>query len=110
MGEAPHTAGGALGNGKLKMADAVAGNVLKGKKFYAGDKTLKTGTGVLTPNTSSRHVSGAGAYNSKCTLRMTATTQSNGSIIVTAEAWSADSEGYNPSEWHRKSSITVQLK
>lgn len=46
MGEAPHTAGGALSNGKLKLADAVAGDVKSGKKFYAGDKTLKTGTWV----------------------------------------------------------------
>lgn len=46
MGEAPHTAGGALGNSKLKLADAVADNVKSGKKFYAGDKTLKTGTWV----------------------------------------------------------------
>lgn len=110
MGEAPHTAGGALSKGKLKLADAATGNVLKGKKFYAGDKTLKTGTGVLTPNTSSTYVNGGGAYSTTCALRMTATTQSNGSIVVTAEAWSADQQGYSHSEWHRNSSITVQLK
>ncbi len=109
MGTAPYTPGG-LSNSKLKLADAETGNVLKGKKFYSGDKTLKTGTGVLTPNTSSTYTSGAGAYSTTCTLKMTATTQSNGSIVVTAEAWSADKEGYNPSEWHRRSSITVQLK
>lgn len=45
MGTAPYTPGG-LGNSKLKLADAVAGNVKSGKKFYAGDKTLKTGTWV----------------------------------------------------------------
>lgn len=43
MGEAPHTAGGALSNGKLKLADATTADVLAGKKFYSGDKTLKTG-------------------------------------------------------------------
>ena len=43
MGEAPHTAGGALGNGKLKLATATASDVASGKTFYAGDKTLKTG-------------------------------------------------------------------
>lgn len=44
MGKAPHIAGGALSNGKLKLADATAADVLAGKKFYSGDKTLKTGT------------------------------------------------------------------
>lgn len=43
MGEAPHTAGGALGNGKLKLATATAADVASGKTFYAGDKTIKTG-------------------------------------------------------------------
>lgn len=43
MGEAPHTAGGALSNGKLKLADATTADVLAGKKFYSGNKTLKTG-------------------------------------------------------------------
>ena len=111
MGEAPHTAGGALSNGKLKLADAVASNVLKGKKFYAGDKTLKTGTGVLTPNTSSTYVNGAGANDTKVSLSMKATLQSNGSIVISAEAISRDEQGYEGSgAWHRKSSITVQLK
>ena len=47
MGEAPHTAGGALGNGKLKLATATAADVASGKTFYAGDKTIKTGTGKI---------------------------------------------------------------
>lgn len=110
MGTAPYTPGG-LGNSKLKLADAATGNVLKGKKFYAGDKTLKTGTGVLTPNTSSTYVNGAGAYNTKVSLSMKATLQSNGSIVISAEAISRDEQGYEGSgAWHRKSSITVQLK
>lgn len=45
MGIAPYTPGG-LSNSKLKLADAETGNVKSGKKFYAGDKTLKTGTWV----------------------------------------------------------------
>ena len=44
MGEAPHTAGGALSKGKLQLANADASDVLSGKKFYAGDKVMKTGT------------------------------------------------------------------
>lgn len=47
MGEAPHTAGGALGNGKLKLATATANDVVSGKTFFAGDKVLKTGTGKI---------------------------------------------------------------
>lgn len=35
---------GGLSNKKLALADATANDVLSGKKFYAGDKTLKTGT------------------------------------------------------------------
>ena len=37
-------AGGGLSNSKLAMANAAPGDVRTGKKFYAGDKTIKTGT------------------------------------------------------------------
>lgn len=36
--------GGGLTKSKLALANATAGDVLSGKKFYAGDKTLKEGT------------------------------------------------------------------
>lgn len=36
--------GGGLTKSKLALADATAGDVLSGKKFYAGDKVIKTGT------------------------------------------------------------------
>lgn len=57
MGEAPHTAGGALSNGKLKLADATTADVLAGKKFYSGNKTLKTGElkGYVTSPTLSQN-------------------------------------------------------
>lgn len=42
MGTAPYTPGG-LSNSKLKVATAVESDVVSGKTFYAGDKTLKTG-------------------------------------------------------------------
>ena len=42
MGTAPYTPGG-LSNSKLKLATATASDVLNGKTFYSGDKTLKTG-------------------------------------------------------------------
>lgn len=45
MGIAPYTPGG-LSNSKLKLADANTGDVLNGKKFYAVNKELKTGTFV----------------------------------------------------------------
>lgn len=38
------TAGGGLSNRKLELANAVPEDVISGKKFYAGDKTIKTGT------------------------------------------------------------------
>ena len=38
------SAAGGLTKGKLELATAVAGNVLSGKTFYAGDKNLKIGT------------------------------------------------------------------
>ena len=36
--------GGGLTNSKLALADAQSGDVRSGKKFYSGDKQLKTGT------------------------------------------------------------------
>ena len=42
MGTAPYTPGG-LSNSKLKLATATVNDVASGKKFYAGDKTIKTG-------------------------------------------------------------------
>lgn len=45
MGTAPYTPGG-LGNSKLKLATATAADVASGKTFYAGDKTIKTGTSL----------------------------------------------------------------
>lgn len=35
--------GGGLTKSKLALADATAGDVLSGKKFYAGDKVIKAG-------------------------------------------------------------------
>lgn len=39
-------AGGGLSKSKLLLADASTGDVLNGKKFYAGNKELKVGTFV----------------------------------------------------------------
>lgn len=56
MGTAPYTPGG-LGNSNLKLADATTADVLAGKKFYSGDKTLKTGElkGYVTSPTLSQN-------------------------------------------------------
>lgn len=41
-------AGGGLTNAKLALATALVSDVAQGKTFYAGDKTLKTGTAPIT--------------------------------------------------------------
>ena len=41
-------AGGGLTNVKLALATALVSDVAQGKTFYAGDKTLKTGTALVT--------------------------------------------------------------
>lgn len=110
MADTMINAGGGLSKSKLALATAATSNVLKDKTFYAGDKELKTGTGTLTPNTTSEYRSGAGAYSTTCHLHLTATKQSDGKVTVNADAWSADQQGYNPGEWHRYASITVEFK
>ena len=44
MGIAPHAGAGGLTNAKLALANAVESDVISGKKFYAKNKELKTGT------------------------------------------------------------------
>lgn len=46
MGFAPRSSMGGLSDNDLALADAGTGDVLSGKKFYAGNKNLKTGTMV----------------------------------------------------------------
>ena len=50
--------GGGLSDAKLAAADAEPGEVLEGVKFYAGDKTLKTGT---MPNQGAKTILYAGS-------------------------------------------------
>lgn len=50
--------GGGLSSSKLAAADAEPGEVLEGVKFYAGDKTLKTGT---MPNQGAKTIMYAGS-------------------------------------------------
>ena len=73
MGTAPYTPGG-LSNSKLKMANATPEDVLSGKKFYSGDKTLKTGNLALTGNAGAGQVkSGYTFYNNNAKNRITGT-------------------------------------
>lgn len=46
MADTMISAGGGLSNSKLKLATATANDVVSGKTFYAGDKTIKTGTSL----------------------------------------------------------------
>lgn len=67
MGTAPYTPGG-LGNSKLKLATATASDVASGKTFYAGDKTIKTGTFIQHDIAyhwyETKHVNGADYFGS----------------------------------------------
>lgn len=59
-----------LSNSKLEEATAVAGDVKSGKTFYAGDKTLKTGTLSLSGNADVSDVrSGRTFYSNSFTKR-----------------------------------------
>lgn len=44
MSNAMMMPGGGLSGGKLTLADADVSDVVAGKKFYAGDKVIKTGS------------------------------------------------------------------
>lgn len=55
------TAGGGLSTSKLALANAATGDVLTGKEFYAGDKTLKTGT-MANQGTKNATIAPGGSY------------------------------------------------
>lgn len=71
--------GGGLNNTKLKLADADTTDVLKGKKFYSGDKELKTGTLELTGDAGAENVlSGKTFYNTDAKTQIVGTMHNNG--------------------------------
>ena len=80
--------GGGLSNSKLARATATASNVLSGKTFYSGDKTLKTGSisskgaesVTLNANTTSKTFNTSGKY---CTGNMTVSTSTKAAESVT---------------------------
>lgn len=54
--------GGGLSNTKLALATADTGDVISGKKFYSGDKTIKTGS-ILPRNTVGQNGAVGGSAN-----------------------------------------------
>ena len=80
--------GGGVGSTKLAAATATAAQVLSGKTFYSGDKTLKTGTidskgadsVTLNASTTSYTFGTSGKY---CTGNMTVNTSTKGAESVT---------------------------
>lgn len=85
--------GGGLSGGKLTLADADVSDVVAGKKFYAGDKVVKTGTLALSGNAAAGQVkSGCTFYNSDPKNKVTGTwvprlnLVKEGSVTVNAQA------------------------
>ena len=75
--------GGGLNNTKLRLADAAVDDVLKGRKFYSGDKTLKTGTLELTGTASSDDVlSGVTFYNTNAKSKQIGTLELTGNAYA----------------------------
>ena len=76
--------GGGLSSGKLAQATAAESDVLSGKKFYAGNKNLKTGTLALSGNANAAQVlSGYTFYKDNAKSKQTGTMANNGAVSVT---------------------------
>ena len=91
--------GGGLSDAKLAAADAEPGDVRTGKKFYAGDKTIKTGT---MPNQGAKTAAlnagesytipqgwhnGKGKVTANSLASQTSANAENGDIISGKTAW-----------------------
>ena len=75
--------GGGLNNTQLRKADAATDDVLKGKKFYSGDKALKTGTLELTGSADTGDVlAGVTFYNTNAKSKQTGTLELTGSATA----------------------------
>lgn len=63
MADTMISAGGGLSKMKLALANAAESDVLSGKRFYAGSKTIKEGTLTLTGNvTADKMLAGSSGY------------------------------------------------
>lgn len=71
--------GGGLSNSKLALATAETSDVKAGKTFYAGNKELKTGTGVPTATLADSYV-----INNETPRSKTFTVNKSGSAIIFA--------------------------
>ena len=76
--------GGGLSDSDLALANATAAKVFSGFKFYAGDKTLKTGTAVPYYYQT---------FNKKITKESTSTFTATGNTIVVAVAFLTEYSG-----------------
>lgn len=76
--------GGGLSSGKLAQATAAESDVLSGKKFYAGNKNLKTGTLALSGNANAAQVlSGYTFYKDNAKSKLTGTMANRGAASAT---------------------------
>lgn len=90
MSNAMMMPGGGLSGGKLTLADADVGDVVAGKKFYAGDKVIKTGTLELSGDAAAGQVkSGCTFYNSDPKNKVTGTWVPRLKLL-TSGSWSGD--------------------
>lgn len=78
--------GGGLSSGKLAQATAAESDVLSGKKFYAGNKNLKTGTLALSGNANAAQVlSGYTFYKDNAKSKQTGTMANNGAVSASVD-------------------------
>ena len=86
MSAAPRGPGGGLSNSKLALADAGTGDVLAGKRFYAGDKAIKTGELALDGNaTPAQVLSGRTFYSANPKQKLTGTAKLVKKVLRSSE-------------------------
>lgn len=78
--------GGGLSTTKLAQATAAESDVLSGKKFFAGNKTLKTGTLALSGNANAAQVlSGYTFYKDNAKSKQTGTMANKGAVSASVD-------------------------
>lgn len=95
--------GGGLSSGKLAQATAAESDVLSGKKFYAGNKNLKTGTLALSGNANAAQVlSGYTFYKDNAKSKQTGTMANKGAVSASVDPGSTYTipAGYHDGNGH----------